>query len=93
MGQKRKWSAALKFEIALKAIKNESTLTEICKQYKVAASQVHAWKKQLLAQGAELFGKSDKTAMTAAAEQASLQRHLYEKVGQLTMERDFLKKV
>ena len=31
MGQKKKWSAASKFEIALKAIKNESTLTEICK--------------------------------------------------------------
>ena len=46
MGQKKKWSAASKFEIALKAIKNESTLTEICKQYEVAASQVHAWKKR-----------------------------------------------
>jgi transposase len=92
MGQKKKWSAAEKFEIALKAIRNETTLNEICKQYEVAASQVHAWKKQLLTQGAELFGKPDKAALVAVAEQEKLQRHLYEKVGQLTMERDFLKK-
>jgi len=44
MGQKKKWSASAKFEIALVAIKSEMTLNEICKRYQVAPSQVHAWK-------------------------------------------------
>ena len=46
MSKNKKWSSAAKFEIALQAIKNETTLNEICKKYEVSPSQVHAWKKQ-----------------------------------------------
>jgi transposase len=91
MSQKKKWSSAAKFEIALLAIKGETTLNEICQRFGVAPSQVHAWKKQLLEQGAQLFIKSDKSAVTAA-EFDRKERQLYQKIGQLTMERDFLKK-
>ena len=87
----KKWSSAAKFEIALQAIKNETTLNEICKKYEVSASQVHVWKKQLLDQGWQLFNKSDKTAEIMAEHEAT-KRVLYETVGQLTVERDFLKK-
>ena len=48
MSKNKKWSSAAKFEIALQALKNETTLNEICKRYDVSPSQVHAWKKQLL---------------------------------------------
>jgi transposase len=92
MAQKKKWSPSAKFEIALLAIKGETTLNEICKRYEVAPSQVHAWKKQLLDQGSQLFSKSDKAAETAATELERKQCKLYEKIGQLTVERDFLKK-
>lgn len=91
MARNKKWSAAAKFEIALLAIKGETTLNDICKRYEVAPSQVHAWKKQLLEQGAEVFGKAGKST-TVVADHERLQRQLYEKVGQLTIERDFLKK-
>jgi len=91
MSQKKKWSAAAKFEIALLAIKGETTLNEICKRYEVAPSQVHAWRKQLLEQGSQLFTKADKSAATAVAQEQTA-RSLYEKIGQLTVERDFLKK-
>jgi transposase len=91
MGKRRKWSAEAKFEIALLALKGETTLNEICKRYEVAPSQVHLWKKQLLDQGAQLFGKPDKVAV-AAADVEKQQRKLFEKIGQLTVERDFLKK-
>lgn len=88
---RKKWSPAAKFEIALLAIKGETTLNEICTRYQVAPCQVHAWKKQLLEQGADLFTKSNKvTADTTALERK--QSKLYEKIGQLTVERDFLKK-
>jgi transposase len=91
MSQKKKWSSAAKFEIALLAIKGEITLNEICQRYGVAPSQVHAWKKQLLEQGNQVFSKSDKSLKTAE-ESDRKERHLYQKIGQLTMERDFLKK-
>ena len=92
MARNKKWSAALKFEIALLAIKNETTLNEICKRYEVAPSQVHAWKKQLLEHGSHLFTKNDKAAEVATIELERKQSKLYEKIGQLTVERDFLKK-
>lgn len=90
---RKKWSPSAKFEIALLAIKGETTLNEICTRYQVAPSQVHAWKKQLLEQGADLFAKnSNKAAETTALELERKQGKLYEKIGQLTVERDFLKK-
>lgn len=95
MVQKKKWSASAKFEIALSAIKGETTLNEICKRYTVAPSQVHAWKKQLLEQGSLLFSDREKAKATEEATN-KLEREqskLYEKIGQLTVERDFLKKV
>lgn len=93
MAKNKKWSASAKLEIALLAVKGETTLNDICKKYEVAPSQVHAWKKHLLEQGAQLFEKSDKAAKKSNAESERVQSQLYEKVGQLTMERDFLKKV
>jgi transposase len=92
MARNKSWSPSAKFEIALQAIKGETTLNEICKRYEVAPSQVHAWKKQLLEQGANVFDKNDKAAESAAVELKNKQSKLYEKIGQLTVERDFLKK-
>ena len=91
MAKNKKWSSAAKFEIALLAIKNDTPLNEICKKYEVSPSQVHAWKKQLLEEGGQLFNKADKTSKLIA-EHGEKQRVLYETVGQLTVERDYLKK-
>ena len=93
MSQKQKWSSAQKFEITLLAIKGEMTITEICQRYTVAPSLVHAWKKQLLERGAQLFEKEDKKAAEITDKAEREQSKLYEKIGQLTVERDFLKKV
>lgn len=95
MSKHRKWSSAKKFEIALLALKNETTINDICKQYEVAPTQVYEWKKQLLEQGANLFEKNDKSKQTAQAaitDAEKKQRILFEKIGKLTVERDFLKK-
>jgi transposase len=73
-------------------MKGETTINEICQRYEVAPAQVHAWKKQLLEQGSELFGKVAKTTSTAAETERE-RSALYEKIGQLTVERDFLKKI
>lgn len=91
MAKNKKWTSAAKFEIALQAIKNDTPLNEICKKYEVSPSQVHAWKKQLLEEGMQLFNKADKTSKLIAKHEEK-QRVLYETVGQLTVERDYLKK-
>lgn len=93
MGKHKKWPPALKFEIALSAIKGDTTLNDICKRYEVAPSQVKAWKKQLLEQGLDIFAKNSKTMDDTAQKLERDQSKLYEKIGQLTVERDFLKKV
>ncbi len=92
MAKHTKWSPTLKFEIALLAIKNEMTINDICKRYNIAPTQVKTWKKQLLEQGEDLFAKSDKATREVALKLEREQSKLYEKIGQLTIERDFLKK-
>ena len=90
MSKKKQWSSEAKFKIALEAIKGEVTLNELCKKYEVAPSQVHSWKKQLIEQGSKLFNKSNKEAKVRATQEAE-QQVLYKKIGELTVERDFLK--
>ena len=93
MAKTKKWSAAAKFEIVLQALRGNCTINELCTRYQVAPSQVHAWKKQFLEQGKEVFDKQcDKAANKAVAEHELKQSKLYETIGQLTVERDFLKK-
>lgn len=92
MGKLKKWSAKQKFEIALCALKGDTTINAICQRYQVAPSQVHQWKKQLLEQGADVFAKNNQAAKAKVLDQERQQKKLYETIGQLTVERDYLKK-
>lgn len=93
MAKNKKWSSSAKFGIVLSVLKGDCTLNEICKRYQVAPSQVHAWKKQFLKQGQAVFDRAgNKTAHKKQADDARKQSQLYETIGQLTVERDFLKK-
>ena len=93
MAKHKRWSTAAKFEIALQAVKGETTMSEICNKYQVSPSQVHAWKKQLMEQGQDIFAKkADKAVAKKADTLEKKQVKLYETIGQLTVERDYLKK-
>lgn len=93
MAKNKKWSAAAKFEIVLQVFKGENTLNEICKRYQVSPSQVHLWKKQFLEHGKDVFSKpSDKPAAKKLEELEKKQSKLYTTIGELTVERDYLKK-
>ena len=92
MSRNKKWSSAIKFEIVLLAIKGEITINEICKRYQVSPSQVHGWKKELLEHGAQLFSRGDKSSNSSVLKLEREQSRLYEKIGKLVIERDFLKK-
>ena len=83
MGRK-KYSKELMAQIALDAIKGQKTIAELASEYGVHANQISIWKKQLLdAAPATYSSGKDKDAE---------QDHLYQKVGQLQIEVDWLKK-
>ena len=90
MARKRKsHSAALKAQVALAAVKGDKTISELAALHGVHPTMIHAWKKQLLDNVAELFQSG---AKTSSAEHEALQAQLYEQIGRLKTELDWLKK-
>ncbi len=84
--KRRNHSATFKAKVALQALKGDQTLAEIAEQYDIHPNQVQTWRHQLLDQAADLFAsKASKRKV-----QADEIRDLHAKIGQLTVERDFL---
>jgi transposase-like protein len=90
MARKRKsHTAALKAQVALAAVKGDKTVSELAAVHGVHPTLIHAWKKQLLSGAEELFQGGVKTS---SAEHEVLQAQLYEQIGRLKTELDWLKK-
>lgn len=90
MSTKRKrYSAADKAKIALAAIKGEMTVAEIGSKYIVHPTQVNKWKKEALKHMPEAFASKKKELAEDYEEQLA---KLYEQIGRLKVENDFLKK-
>lgn len=90
MSRKRRvFGASFKAKVALAAARGDKTTAELAAQFSVHSSQVAAWKKQLLEQAAELFedGRRSQREENTADEQ-----ELYEQIGRLKMEVEWLKK-
>jgi transposase-like protein len=89
MPKGKRHSARFKFQVALEAAKGTKTLNELASQYELHPSQISEWKSQLLKEGASVFN----TATTRQQkEQEALQADLYEQIGRLKMELEWLKK-
>jgi transposase len=82
---RRNHSAKFKAQIALEAIRGEKTIAEIAAHHQVHATQVTAWKNQALESMAGIFGGE-----AAASDDKERIRELHAKIGELTVERDFL---
>jgi transposase len=81
---RRNHGAAFKAKVALEAIKGEQTIVELAERFQVHPNQITEWKKQLMERAEEVFTKDKKTT-----EGPSI-KELHAKIGQLSMENDFL---
>lgn len=87
--KRRQFTAKLKFQVALEAVKELKTISEIASQHEVHPTQVKQWKKQLQEEGTRLFREK---AVKAEQAQTEKEATLYEQIGRLKVENDFLKK-
>jgi len=84
---RRNHSAKFKSKVALAALKGDKTTAELTEQFDVHANQITEWKKQLLNQAEDVFlTKAERRAIESGPSTKDLQA----KIGQLTMENDFL---
>ena len=89
MSTKRKThSAKFKCKIALEAYKGDKTAAELISEYQVSSGQISTWKKQLVEGAVQLFQSS----RTQGTDESALVASLYEEIGRLKVERDWLKK-
>lgn len=86
---RRQHTGEFKAKVALEAIKGLKTTNELAALYEVHPTQITKWKKRLLAGATEIF--SDRRRQDQADDEA-LKARLYQEIGQLKVELDWLKK-
>jgi len=88
-GKRQRHTAAFKAQVALAALKGDRTVNELAAHYGVHPTNIHAWKKQLLAGAEAVFSNGTRTA---SADSETAQAELYEQIGRLKMELEWVKK-
>ncbi len=89
MGQRKTFTAAFKAKVAVEAIKGQRTAQELGSLYGVHPTQITTWKKQLVAEAAEIFTRGGIHDNEAFEQERA---ELYQQIGKLQVELDWLQK-
>jgi transposase len=84
---RRRIDAGLKAKIALEALRETESVADLAVRHQVHPNQIYAWKRQLQDQAARAFESGAEDAETKARRKID---ELHAKIGELTVERDFL---
>ncbi len=87
--KRKRYSAKFKSTVALEALKEQKTMSELSSEYGVHANQISLWKKQFLTEAENVFSNK---RHRQEKEQENLETELYRQIGQLKVELDWLKK-
>lgn len=88
--QRRKHSPSFKARVAIEALKGEETIAQLASRFDVHPSQIHKWKKELTDGATDIFSNS---RGQKKLDNHQLVAQLYQQIGQLKVERDFLENV
>jgi transposase len=88
-GKRKQYQAGFKAQVALAALKEDRTVNELASKFDVHPTLIHGWKKQLVRGAEGIFAAG---AQAATADTEALQGELYEQIGRLKMELEWLKK-
>lgn len=89
MAKRRRFKAEFKAQIALEAIRGQKTINELASKYEIHPNQITQWKRQLLESAKDVFS----TARSRKKRSEEYEKNnLYQEIGKLKVELDFLKK-
>ncbi|MCK9160093.1 MAG: transposase [Bacteroidaceae bacterium] len=89
MGRRSKFEASFKGKVVLEAIKEQKTLNELAKEFKVSPSKIAVWKTEFLQKASAAFAKSDTSQEKLVKDLNAEKDRLLKKVGELTIKNDF----
>jgi putative transposase len=87
--KRKQYKAEFKFQVALEATQGLKTVNQLASEHDLHPNQVSQWKRQLLDEGSTIFGNGSVQQQRQAAQ---VEADLYEQIGRLKMELEWLKK-
>jgi len=89
---RRQFDSKFKTKVVVKALRERKTLSELCKEFELHPNQISDWKKQVLGVLPSIFEKENSTKKNQEIDIEEITAPLYQQIGQLKVEVDFLKK-